>query len=310
MLRIQQAYRFALAPTPEQEAFLAACCGRVAVLVQPGPRARQGATGASAPPATMSTCRGPTRACAWRSAATPSRTELAPWRGEVVTGSYQAGLEALGKALQNFSRGRAAGRRVGFPRFRAQGSLPRGGHLPAAARPRQPARRRSTAGSGRCTTKESLRKLTRLLASDPQARVLRSTVQRSSGGWVISFTVRALAQAAPRARRPNAVVGVDVGLTRLATLSTGDTARERAAVAGLPAVAAPLAAPARPPAPGQQPRQLPRGRTRQATARRPGSRARGWSAPSSASPSSTRAWRTCAASRPTSSPPRSCASSA
>ena len=52
--------------------------------------------------------------------------------------------------------------------------------------------------------------------------MLRSTVQRVGGGWVISFTV----QRSPkerRARRPEAVVGVDVGLTRLATLSTGET---------------------------------------------------------------------------------------
>ena len=34
------------------------------------------------------------------------KDELAPWRREVVAGSYQAGLEALGKALQNFSTGR------------------------------------------------------------------------------------------------------------------------------------------------------------------------------------------------------------
>ena len=41
------------------------------------------------------------------------KDELAPWRTEVVTGSYQAGLEALGKALQNYSAARKAGRRVG-----------------------------------------------------------------------------------------------------------------------------------------------------------------------------------------------------
>ena len=73
-------------------------------------------------------------------------------------------------------------------------------------------------GPIRC--KESLRKLIRLLASDSNARVQRSTVQRSNGGWVISFTVeRSVKHRRPR--RPNAVVGVDVGLARLATLSTG-----------------------------------------------------------------------------------------
>ncbi len=92
-------------------------------------------------------------------------------------------------------------------------------------RPRIPANRHVDLGRqlGPLKTKESLRKLTWLLASDPRGRVLRSTVQRSGRGWVISFTV----QRSPkrrRARRPNAVVGVDLGLTRLATLSTGPTA--------------------------------------------------------------------------------------
>jgi hypothetical protein len=49
------------------------------------------------------------------------KDELAPWRGEVVTGSYQPGLEALGKALAHCSAAHKAGRRVGFPRFRAKG---------------------------------------------------------------------------------------------------------------------------------------------------------------------------------------------
>jgi putative transposase len=65
-----------------------------------------------------------------------------------------------------------------------------------------------------------LRKLTRLLERDPQARVLRSTVQRSAGGWVISFSVERSPKSR-HARRPDAAVGIDLGLTRLATLSTG-----------------------------------------------------------------------------------------
>jgi transposase len=76
---------------------------------------------------------------------------------------------------------------------------------------------------GPVRAKESMRKLMRLLATDPEARVMRATVQQVNGGWVISFTV----QRSPkrrRARRSNAVVGVDVGLVRLATLSTGHVA--------------------------------------------------------------------------------------
>jgi putative transposase len=68
-----------------------------------------------------------------------------------------------------------------------------------------------------------MRKLVRLLADDEHARVLRSTVQRTNGGWVISFTVERSPKAR-RARCPLAAVGVDVGLARLATLSTGEVA--------------------------------------------------------------------------------------
>lgn len=39
--------------------------------------------------------------------------------------------------------------------------------------------------AGPVRSKELLRKLTRLLDRDPNARVMRSTVQRLNGGWVI-----------------------------------------------------------------------------------------------------------------------------
>ncbi|MGZ6642913.1 MAG: RNA-guided endonuclease InsQ/TnpB family protein, partial [Solirubrobacteraceae bacterium] len=135
------------------------------------------------------------------------KNELAPWRGEVVTDSYQAGLEALGKALQNYSAARKAGRHVGFPRFRAKG---RSHEAVIFQRPRLADSRHVVLDRrlGPLRTRESMRKLIRLLDADPRARVLRSTVQRVSGGWVISFTV----QRSAKQRRPNAAIGVDLGL--------------------------------------------------------------------------------------------------
>ena len=140
-----------------------------------------------------------------------------------MVGSYQAGLEALGSALQKFSKGRKAGRSVGFPRFRCKG---RSHEAVIFQRPRVLDSRHVCLDArrlGPLRTKESMRKLTRLLAADPHARVMRSTVQRTNGGWVISFTV----ERSPKrrqARRPQAAVGVDVGLSRLAVLSTGHMA--------------------------------------------------------------------------------------
>ena len=109
-----------------------------------------------------------------------------------------------------------------FPRFRARG---RSHEAVIFQRPRLVDSRHVMLDRrlGPLRAKESMRKLRRLLATDPRARVMRATLQQVNGGWVISFTV----QRSPkrrRARRPNAVVGVDLGLVRLATLSTGEVA--------------------------------------------------------------------------------------
>jgi putative transposase len=218
---IQQAFRFALDPTAEQEQFLAGCAGASRFWFNQGlalvkQRLDERAAGAEVdvPWSYKSLC------VAFRGDAI--KDQLAPWRGEVVTGSYQAGLEALGRALRNYSAARKAGRRVGFPRFRAKG---RSHEAVIFQRPRLAGSRDVVLDRrlGPLRTKESLRKLVRLLDSDPHARVMRCTVQRVNGGWVISFTVQRSAKQR-RARRPDATVGVDVGLARLATLSTGHVA--------------------------------------------------------------------------------------
>jgi len=218
---IQQAFRFALAPTPAQEEFLGSCAGASRFWFNQGlalvkGRLDQRAAGeeVDVPWSYKALC------VAFRG--DEIKDELAPWRAEVVTGSYQAGLEALGSALQNFSKARNARRRVGFPRFRAKG---RAHEAVIFQRPRLPDSRHVDLDQrlGPIRTKESLRKLTRLLDRDQNARILRSTVQRTNGGWVISFTVERSCKQR-RARKPHAAVGVDLGLARLATLSTGQAA--------------------------------------------------------------------------------------
>lgn len=218
---IRQAYRFALDPSVAQEQFLAACAGASRFWFNQGlalvkQRLDERATDADVdvPWSYKGLC------VAFRGNAIKDR--LAPWRSEVVTGSYQAGLEALGNALQNYSAARKAGRRVGFPRFRQKG---RSHEAVIFQRPRLADSRHVMLDRrlGAMQTKESMRKLLRLLARDEHARVLRSTVQRTRRGWVISFTVERSTKRRG-ARQPDAAVGVDVGLTRLATLSTGHTA--------------------------------------------------------------------------------------
>jgi putative transposase len=151
---------------------------------------------------------------AWRAA-------VAPWQREVVCGSYQAGFEALGSALQRFSQERRAGRRVGFPRFRRKDGAQAESVIFQRPRIIDSRHVEFDRRTGPVRAKERLSKLIRLLKQDPHARVLRSTVSRRGGKWYVSFTVERSPKAR-RARRPNAALGVDVGLAHLATLSTGE----------------------------------------------------------------------------------------
>lgn len=216
---IRQAYRFALDPSVEQEALLASFTGasrfwfnQGLALVKERLDARQRGEAVRVPWSYRQLC------SEFKGDAV--KDELAPWRSQVPVGAYQAGLEALGRALQNFSEGRRAGRRVGFPRFRVKG---RCRESVIFQRPRIGSARKVEFDRrlGPIRTKERMSKLVRLLERDELARVMRATVSRAGATWYVSFTVERSAKQR-RARRPNAAIGVDVGLTRLATLSTGE----------------------------------------------------------------------------------------
>ncbi|HXR14506.1 MAG TPA: RNA-guided endonuclease TnpB family protein [Solirubrobacteraceae bacterium] len=220
----RQAFRYELAPTAAQREFLTSCAGasrfwfnQGLALVKTRLDERASGQDVSVPWSYKSLC---------SEIGQEVRAELAPWQREVVSGSYQAGFEALGKALQSFSAGRRKGRTVGFPRFRRKGACTESVifQRPAVLDSRHVGLDKKRLGPVR--TKESLHKLTRLLARDEDARILRSTVMRSGTHWHISFTVERSAEPKAASRQPRraaAVVGVDVGLSRLATLSTGET---------------------------------------------------------------------------------------
>jgi putative transposase len=214
---IEQAYRFALAPNPEQERFLSACASAARFFYN-------WALGLVETRLRLRRVYGPSVAVPWSykelcSEFAKIKDAVAPWRSEVVVGSQQAGLEALGAGLQRFLDGRRRGRRVGFPRYRRKG---RCRESVIFQRPRIVDARRVEFDRrlGPIRSRERFTKLLRLLERDPNARIKRATVQRRGSKWYVSFTV----VRSPKrrwARRPHAVVRVDVGLRQLATLSTG-----------------------------------------------------------------------------------------
>ncbi|MGZ4268866.1 MAG: helix-turn-helix domain-containing protein [Solirubrobacteraceae bacterium] len=136
---IQQAYRFALDPTVEQERFLAGCAGASRFWFNQGlasvkERLDHRAAGqvVDVPWSYKGLC------VAFRGEAI--KDELAPRRAEVVTGSYQAGLEGSAGRCRTSAR-------VARPAVRSgslasvQRTLARGGHFSAPAHHRQPPRR-------------------------------------------------------------------------------------------------------------------------------------------------------------------------
>src|SRR5690606_19800362 len=120
-MRVLQAYRFALDPTPRQERALASHVGarRFAfnwglALVKERLEARARGEDVEVPWTLPALRR------EWNR----QKHRVAPWWRENSKEAYSSGLDGLARALQNWSKSRQGerkGRRVGFPRFREKG---------------------------------------------------------------------------------------------------------------------------------------------------------------------------------------------
>jgi len=139
--------------------------------------------------------------------------------------AYSSGLDALARALKNYAdskRGRRAGQRVGFPRFKKRGRCRAACRFTTGPLRVEPDRHHVTLPRlGAIKTHESTRKLARRIERGT-ARILAATISRTADRWFVSFTVevdRQIPGSAGRAR----VVGVDAGIRHLAVVSTGET---------------------------------------------------------------------------------------
>ncbi|MGW5671183.1 IS607 family element RNA-guided endonuclease TnpB [Micromonospora sp. NPDC003776] len=229
-VRSLQAYRFALDLTPAQERAVLAHAGaaRVAynwalarVKAVMDQRAAERSYGT---PEELLTPAAGWSLPALRRAWNVAKGEVAPWWPECSKEAFNTGLDNLARGLKNWSDSRAgkrAGRRVGFPRFKSRRrSTPSVRFTTGAIRVEPDRKHVVLPRLGRLKTHESTRKLARRLEAGT-ARILSATVRRDGGRWQVAFCVE-IERVERTPTRPQAVVGVDVGITHLAVLSTGE----------------------------------------------------------------------------------------
>ncbi|MFF5210810.1 IS607 family element RNA-guided endonuclease TnpB [Streptosporangium sp. NPDC000396] len=230
MGRIHQAYRYALDPTPEQAAALASHCGAARFAFNWGlARVKAALSQREAEktyqvPAELLT-EVPWSLYGLRRAWNTAKDTVAPWWADNSKEAYNTGLDGLARALTNWSASRTgtrAGRPVGFPRFRAKHRTMLSCRFTTGVIRLEVDRRHVTLPRlGTIRTAESTRKLARHLERGT-GRILSATIRFAGGRWLVSFTCEVdRPDRAPA--RPDAVVGVDLGVRALAVLSTGET---------------------------------------------------------------------------------------
>ncbi|MEU5938007.1 IS607 family element RNA-guided endonuclease TnpB [Micromonospora sp. NPDC047548] len=153
-----------------------------------------------------------------------AKVDVAPWWRECSKEAFNTGLDALARALKNWSdsrSGKRAGRLVGFPRFKSRRRTTASVRFTTGTIRVEPDRMHVVLPRlGRLKLHESARKLARRL-DNGTARIMSATVRRDGGRWHVAFCVEVeRAERAPA--RPGSVVGVDVGIKHLAVLSTGE----------------------------------------------------------------------------------------
>jgi len=134
------------------------------------------------------------------------KTSEFPWMREVTKNAPQMAIIQLGQAFKNFFSKRAS-----YPTFRKKGirdrfTLTNDQFAVNASRIRIP-------HLGWVRMRESLRF---------EGKILSATISRRADRWFVSITVDVPPSIFPKACKNQVAVGVDLGLTHFATLSTGE----------------------------------------------------------------------------------------
>jgi putative transposase len=220
MATVLQAYQFALDPTPRKRGNLASHAGAALFAYNWGlelvkSRLDQRCAGQDVEmPWTL-----PELRREWNLA----KHQVAPWWQQNSKESYNSGLDALARALRNWSdsrNGRRKSRPMGFPRRKTKRRSRAACRFTTGAIRVLPDRKHvQLPRIGVVKTHESTRKLARRLEQGT-AHILAATITRRADRWYVSFTVEVERAIPPSNRKPRAV-GVDVGVRHLAVLSTG-----------------------------------------------------------------------------------------
>ncbi|MFC4144694.1 IS607 family element RNA-guided endonuclease TnpB [Micromonospora mangrovi] len=229
-MKTVQAYRFALDLTAAQERAVLAHAGAArvahnwalarvkAVMSQRTAERTYGVPDELLTPAMPWTLAGLRRA--WNAA----KADVAPWWAQCSKEAFNTGLDALARALKNWTdsrTGKRKGRPVGFPRFKSRRRTTPSVRFTTGPIRVEPDRKHVVLPRlGRLKLHESARKLARRV-DNGTARIMSATVRRDGGRWHVAFTVD-IDRADRRPTHPTSTVGVDVGITHLAVLSTGE----------------------------------------------------------------------------------------
>jgi putative transposase len=209
-VKVTQAYRFALDPTPAQELSLRSHAGAARFAWNWGLgkcRERYAAERKWYSGAELHKL---------RNQAKKADAALA-WWDQNSKCAYQESFRNLDRALRDFAKskkGQRKGNRLGFPRFKKKGKCRESFRLTGALRCGEGAVILPRLGTVR--THESTRKLARRLA-DGSARIISATVSRTAQRWHVSFTVEAEREVPARHSRPGTAIGIDLGIKALIT---------------------------------------------------------------------------------------------
>lgn len=210
-MKVNQAYRFALEPTPAQERMLRSHAGAARYAWNWG-RARclerydaEGKWYSAIDLHKM-----------WN-AEKKADPDLA-WWSENSKCAYQEAFRDLDRALREFiksKKGERKGKRLGFPGRKKRGKCKDSFRFGAGVL-RCSGTTVTLPRLGTIRTHESTRKLARRLEAGT-ARILSATVSRTAQRWFVAFTVEVERTVPERHARPGSAIGLDLGVKTLLT---------------------------------------------------------------------------------------------